>query len=354
MIKTLEIKNFRCFKDLYLREFKRFNLIVGDSGSGKTALLEAIFLAGAANPEIWMRLRQWRGASAAFRLTGTRASYESLFRDIFHNFEKRRPVRIEFSDYKTQLRSLKISYPSQDKYSTRMISEFPNGVSDENTTTFEPIVFAWKSKGKEQKARVDLKEGKMLFKGFNSIYPVWFSSPLINEAQLIAQLFSELSLKNKVGPLLAAIKELYPELQDIGIESIAGDLALCASTPSLREKIPIGTISSGITRFLSLMLAIASNPGGVLLIDEFEVGFYYATLPKLLDAILNFCEQNDVQIIASTHSYEFMQALVPLIKKREKTDNEFCFLRAVRAGSASTIKILEDAPSAIESVFEVR
>jgi len=353
MIKTLEIKNFRCFKDLYLRDLKRFNIIVGESGSGKTALLEAIFLSSSANPEIWMRIRQWRGSSSAFRLSGTRASYESLFRDIFYNFEKRRPVRIEFSDYSGKVRSLKISYPGLDKYYAGGASELPE-LSDESSYTFEPIVFAWRSKGKEQKARVDVKDGKIQFRGFNSIYPAWFSSPLINEAQNVAQLFSELSIRNKSTSLLAAIKNLYPDLQNIGVESIAGDLSLCASSPTLRERIPIGTISSGITRFLTLMLSIASNPGGVLLIDEFEVGFYYATLPRALDSILSFCDEHNVQIIASTHSFEFLQTLVPLMQKRKGGQDDFCFLRSQRQGASCTMKLLENVPAAIESAFEVR
>jgi predicted ATPase len=354
MIRTVEIKNFKCFKSLYIRDLKRFNVVVGEGGSGKTALLEAIFLAASANPEIWMRLRQWRGSSNAFRLSGTRASYESLFRDIFFNFEKRRPARIEFSDDAGHVRTLKISYPSQDKYSARVVSESPDGSSDENSFTFEPIVFGWKSKGKEQKARVDVKDGKVQFKGFNTVFPAWFSSPLINEGQNVAQFFSELSLKNKTAPLLTAMHNLYPELEDIGVESIAGDLALCASTASLKERLPVSTISAGMTRFLSIMLGVASNPGGVLLIDEFEVGFYYATLPKALDEILSFCDEYNVQIIATTHSYEFMQTLVPLINKRKDAGNEFCFLRTTRTDGESQIKLLENAPAAIESVFEVR
>jgi len=353
MIKTLEIKNFRCFKELYLRELKRFNIVVGEGGSGKTALLEAIFLSGAASPEVWMRLRQWRGSGSTFQLSGTRASYESLFRDIFYNFEKRRPAKVEFTDYEGKVRSLKISYPSQEKYSLKSIGDRP-GTADENIFTIEPIVFAWKSKGKEQKARVDVKDGKVNFRGFNNVYPVWFSSPLINEGQLVARGFSELSLMKKSEPLQRAIRELYPDIVDISVESIAGDLAVCASVTTLKEKIPIGVVSSGMTRFVAIMVAIASSPGGVVLLDEFEVGFYYETLPKVLRAILAFCEEQDVQIFASTHSYEFMQTLVSLIKEREEAEEDFNFLRAERQGPICTMKVLEDFAAAIESKFEVR
>jgi predicted ATPase len=352
MIKTLEIKNFRCFKDLYIRELKRFNVVVGESGSGKTALLEAIFIASAASPEIWMRLRQWRGSAPQFRLSGTRSSYESLFRDIFYNFEKRKPARVDFSDYQGKTRALKVSYPSQEKY-VKSISADRYDQADENSFSVEPIVFGWKSKGKEQRARVDVKDGKVEFRGFNNVYPVWFSSPLINEGQIIAQMFSELSLKKKTDPLIRAVRDLYPEVVDITVESIAGDLALCFSIASLSERIPVGSMSSGITRFVALLVAVASQPGGVLLIDEFEVGFYYKTLPRVLRAIMSLCQEMNVQIVATTHSYEFMQILVSLIKEME-IEQEFCFFRSERNGPMCNVKLLEGFGAAIESAFEVR
>jgi hypothetical protein len=353
MIKSLEIKNFRCFKDLYLRELKRFNIIVGESGSGKTAFLEAVFLLGGASPEVWMRLRQWRGFSPIIRLTGTRASYESLFRDIFYNFEKRKPAKIGLVDSDGRERSLNISYPGQDKHSSVKVARGPRE-TDENAYLVEPIVFNWKSKGREQRAKVEVKDGLLRFSGFNNVYPVWFTSPAINEAVGVAQLFSELSLKKKSGSLAKAVHALFPYVQDVSVESIAGELALCASIDSVDEKLPIGTISSGLTHFLSIMVAVATNPGGVLLIDEFEVGFYYATLPKLLPAIFSFCEEHNVQVIASTHSYEFLRTLLPIMKEREGTENEFALLRAQRTGSESSIKLLGDPSAAIESNFEVR
>jgi AAA15 family ATPase/GTPase len=45
MIHSIDIRNFRCFERLEIGNCRRINLLVGDNGSGKTALLEAIFLA---------------------------------------------------------------------------------------------------------------------------------------------------------------------------------------------------------------------------------------------------------------------------------------------------------------------
>ncbi|MDJ0560701.1 MAG: AAA family ATPase, partial [Microcystis sp. M53599_WE4] len=44
MIKDIEISNFRCFEHTKIEGFERVNLIGGKNNSGKTALLEAIFL----------------------------------------------------------------------------------------------------------------------------------------------------------------------------------------------------------------------------------------------------------------------------------------------------------------------
>ena len=45
MITSLEVENFRGFRKIELSDLRRINIIVGDNSSGKTAFLEAIFLA---------------------------------------------------------------------------------------------------------------------------------------------------------------------------------------------------------------------------------------------------------------------------------------------------------------------
>lgn len=44
-IETLILKNFRGYKSIELSLDPQFNLIIGDNGSGKTALLEALTVA---------------------------------------------------------------------------------------------------------------------------------------------------------------------------------------------------------------------------------------------------------------------------------------------------------------------
>jgi hypothetical protein len=61
MIKTLEIKNFRCFESVSLSDLTRVNVITGSNASGKSALLEALFLGARATGDAVLVLNTARG-----------------------------------------------------------------------------------------------------------------------------------------------------------------------------------------------------------------------------------------------------------------------------------------------------
>ena len=44
MLKSIKIRNFRCFKEFNLPQLGRVNLIVGKNNSGKTSILEAVHI----------------------------------------------------------------------------------------------------------------------------------------------------------------------------------------------------------------------------------------------------------------------------------------------------------------------
>src|ERR1700734_2059576 len=98
MIDSIQIKNLHGFRDLDIGGLKRINVIAGDSGTGKTAFLESIFVLGGANPEIYMRSRRWRGLTDPIRLTMSRQGYESLFRELFFDFNMSETASIKFTD----------------------------------------------------------------------------------------------------------------------------------------------------------------------------------------------------------------------------------------------------------------
>jgi hypothetical protein len=82
MIKTSTVENFCPFERIEMRDMRRLNLLVGDSGSGKTALLDAIYLAMGVSPELALRIRAWRNQET-FQLSAERPHVDSLWKDLF-------------------------------------------------------------------------------------------------------------------------------------------------------------------------------------------------------------------------------------------------------------------------------
>jgi hypothetical protein len=349
MINSLEIKNFRCFKNLKLGGLKRFNVIVGGSGTGKTALIESIFLAGAANPEVYFRLRKWRGYGDSIRLTGSRDSYESLFADMFFDFDKTSGALIQFVDSVSGSRSVSISYSGKDEYT------LPLRGTAENVFVVDPITFRWKTPTGNFESRVETKEGSLKFSGSGHVHPVWILSAATGP-ESYAQHFSDLSKRRASQPVIDKVKEQFPFVRDMSLESLVGELMLYADVDYLDAKLPVTLLSAGINKYLSILISIASNPGGVLLIDEFENGFYYKNLEAFLRSIYLFAEEQKVQIIASTHSYELLQALGRVMADEEGRENQFTLLRTERTGHETSIERIDGSAyrAAVEQGFEIR
>ena len=62
MLERLHIRNYRVFNDLKIDRLSRINLIAGKNNSGKTSLLEAIFLlAGGGNEQSALNANILRG-----------------------------------------------------------------------------------------------------------------------------------------------------------------------------------------------------------------------------------------------------------------------------------------------------
>ena len=78
LFSQIAAKNFRGFKNFKIDDFKQFNLFVGKNNSGKSSLLEAIFLLiNPGNPILPVRINTFRDVAPTDRKT-----YELLFHNL--------------------------------------------------------------------------------------------------------------------------------------------------------------------------------------------------------------------------------------------------------------------------------
>lgn len=98
------------------------------------------------------------------------------------------------------------------------------------------------------------------------------------------------------------LKTLNVSTGPLGV-SLYGDVGL-------KELIPISMMGGGLESAIHYgALAVTSEPGGVVMTDEFENGLYYSKLAALWSALIHAAVERDLQLVVTTHSIECIQAL---------------------------------------------
>jgi hypothetical protein len=351
MIESIKIRNFRCFPELEVYGLKPINIIVGENASGKSAFLEAVFLSSAAVPQINLQLRAWRQLGTQLELRPDSSSYWGLWEDLFYGYDLTRPITIEVAG-EGSARSLAISRAMDS------IQVVPLGVRQNPFSTFPyPLLsFEWSKDGAE-KIRVvpRIKDNSLVFDGGSSEYfPTSFFGPHIPDPpQDDAARFSELSKDGKHQPVIDALREESPFIKSLSLEINSGTTIIFAEVEGQSRKFPIGLISDGVNKFLSILLSIARNPHGTVLVDQIEDGFYFKKMASTWNVIHKFAKANGTQIFATTHSQECLDALLPVL---EVNEDDFALLRASRSEKSIEFSVSNGRrfASALSQEFELR
>lgn len=349
MIDSIQIHNFRCFKELDLDGLKRVNVIVGRNASGKTSLLESIFLAAGASPEIVLRLRSWRGLGDRISISRDTTSYRSLWEDLFFSLEQERIISISLTGSPRNTRSVRIFYSQQATLT------IPIGDDEIEAAGTEPITFEWRdNKGQLYTARPKLTpEGLNLGGSFPTMDSAFFASSLKPNPSETAARFSELSKRKMDSDLVGVLRSEFPLIENVSVEVSAGITMLYASIDKLHEKLPLAVVSEGINKLVSILAAIAKYSKGVIIVDEIDNGFHYEKLPSLWKILLEFSKKFNTQIFVSTHNRECLNALLPTL---ERNEDEFCMVRTEKLNGYCGARMFSgrDLRSAIAQEVEVR
>lgn len=345
MFTSLWIENFRCYRSLRLDNLARFNVVVGDNASGKTSFLEAIYLLISEGPSAALRLRQWRGLAA--KVDGSNPEFESLWSDLFSDFITSLTIKVGAADVMGDETELQITLGDP---------ELVGAVDgDEHEFANAPVVSFRRRAPNQPENTVRMRLAEGLRGGmFLRTHPGAMLSPgNTRSSATILPWFSDISRQNRKTDLLELVTEDFPFVRDLSIESFQGRIGLFAQVDHAGQKLPVELVSAGFTQYLTLLLAILSHPGGLLLVDEIEGELYHRLLPLLWRRVVALSQRHDVQLFASTHSIECLDAVLPEV---ERQPDEFVLLRAQRRGGASTVKRFagNSFEAALEQRVEVR
>jgi AAA15 family ATPase/GTPase len=128
------------------------------------------------------------------------------------------------------------------------------------------------------------------------------------------------------------------------------------SLTGVEEAVPLSSLGEGTSRALWIGSALANSGNGVLLIDEIENGLHYSVQQDLWQVIFETARELDVQVFATTHSFDCVQAFQQVSSEREE-EGMLISLRRKRSNPEDIVAVPIDETEleyAVESHTEVR
>jgi len=329
-IDGFSIHQFRGIRDLKLEGLGQVNLLVGDNNSGKTSVLEALSIfCDSLNWRKWSNVASMRevglvsSISQSERLTWLFPQAEEYSNDDLSNTDPE--ILLSASgDFRTK----KVS-AHYEKFSEIIQVKYPR--TGEGETTIEERDRELESIKIHISISVQTSPNAEEVLEETFVFPSNRPLPAVRKQEIAilpAQIINPSSHRLGSTPLqlwtdvinaetkLDAIKLLCsfdPDIQDIDIIIGSAERPTVSVKHKKLRRAPLSTFGDGLRRIFTLAAAIPSARKGLLLVDELEMAIHTGALEKTIDWLVKACIQNKVQLFATTHSLETVDAILNAI-----------------------------------------
>lgn len=357
MLRSLHIKNFRLFRDLKIEHLNRVNLIAGKNNTGKTALLEALYL-------LFADFIGYNFFSSAFR--------NSLQKSLdYPNDQERCDIFSDFWIWLPNQRNGKSAVKIMATEDSGQIYCVEGTVkkNGQNTTLFFKFR---KNNDKSPQSEANQGEAKNIIEtkvpprdiladsgGTLNVHVSndWPQAVVFSTRQSSpfrdADIFNKLVIKKKRNKLIELLRIVEPQLADLQYSKIASEPLVYADL-GLNELIPITQLGQCFTRLFRFFCEMLLAESRIVLIDEVENGLHYSLLEDVWKGIAEVAEKEDLQIFATTHSWECIQAASKVFKERGSDDFALHRLQRVHGEIQAIAHDLQMIEVASETDLEIR
>jgi hypothetical protein len=312
MYTSLEIKGFRCFKHLKIDKLARINLIGGKNNTGKTALLEAVRLLaeGSAHPERTLaELYRFRGLpesamkalrfedlAQGFDVPGEATVYGALADPQPEAQQGKAPTQ---PSVRLSVKRSGVRAPEGDGYEIGQVAGFhgSGGAADVCITDDGRIV-------------------SELYSGSSAVPCVMVPAREHTPLKVLADMYAKVQVAKLESHVVAALKRVDDRAGDLVIVP-KGETWLLYADFGEAKRMPLSLVGEGMSNASFLLIALCNVGGGVLLVDEIENGLHYSVMADVWRAIAQAAVDLDVQVFATTHSHECVEAAAEAIPEGE-------------------------------------
>ena len=365
MLKSLELKNFRCFESFRLEQLGQVNLLVGSNNSGKTSILEALKL---------FCYRDYLATLCEIMIDRGEYTHEQQttidnlnlleLKHLFHNrnLHENRIISVIGNDDNFTKKELNIAIK---KFGETYYSDNPNIRDSEFCVA---INYFRKQHKIEQVTRQLFGKNKLQIRDYKSdnSYDELLKDRKKTEfvkshsltANKMIELFNQVVLTPEEDVITEALRTIEPDIDRIA--PIASQQSLYSGSRSGfvvrvgQERVPIGSMGDGIWRILGLILAIVNVKDGVLLVDEIDTGLHYSVMLDMWTIICQVAKKLNVQVFATTHNSDCWKSLAAVANSDNSLENGITIQRIEKGKSASIMFDEREMMIAAERDIEVR
>jgi energy-coupling factor transporter ATP-binding protein EcfA2 len=368
---SLEIHNFRGLRELKISRLGRANLIVGKNNVGKTSVLEAIHLyCRPGSVEILREQLDARDEVFAGSLRQRKDGRKRFLQieGLFHGHGKvardTEPIKIGPSENDADGLVIVPLFGQRTWGETSAASAPRPALTTDGSEREGELLLSFTRGGRrltlpvadgEELARMEsVQRFETMFEAF--VRECVFVQSAGLKPSKMGEYWDLVALTPFEDEVETALRYLSQDIE--GISFISGDIYTEERIPIVRLKgqsrpVPMRSLGDGAYRLLGIALALVNAKDGVLLIDEFENGLHYAIQPDVWRFIFQVAASLDVQVFATTHSSDCVEAFQAAASESEE---DGVLIRLSRRGDLVRAVDLaeEELEIAVENRIEVR
>lgn len=316
-LNALTIRGFRGLEHAEFDKLGQFNVIVGNNDVGKTSVLEAVFLStGLAVPQLAVTIQNQRVHAVVD------SSDLSL---LFHDFDVvRRSIELVAST-PSDIRQLTIALEPADVAIDQDVPASgglgngdgaPSGTTTYSSKPDVPLELRYYAKLETRHPRESVGYRGALSVANGKVKTMdGRTGSRLRDQSIIAKIvipgltydrkaISEVIIRKKQPVLINVLQFINPHVTAI---TVGEDVAYVDI--GLDTMIPLNMCGSGLVQAANIVSSCIVGDANVLLIDDIGHGLHYSSIRAVLEAVIEICEQRDIQTFCTTHSLEVIQCV---------------------------------------------
>jgi predicted ATP-dependent endonuclease of OLD family len=168
----------------------------------------------------------------------------------------------------------------------------------------------------------------------------------------LASKLNKIQIEKQTDKVVRLMNKMEPAIRNLSL----GNNGEIYCDVGLDRLMLINVMGDGVLQLLAVILVLSDLRNGVFLIDEIESGLHYSSQETMWDAVLESAKEFNVQVFATTHSFECIRALSASASRHDKNGEDISVFmierkkdvfKAIRYGH-------QDIEAAIDAEWEVR